>query len=78
MKPYRVMTSAYIVLPEGEPMFSEMATTIELDDEGAGLFVVVSQSGKDEAGKISICPEEWPLIRDAIEQHLRLCKTQEA
>lgn len=66
--------NSVIVLPAGEPIYSEMATTIALEDEAAGLFVVVRQSGKDEAGQISFCHEEWPVIREQIEKMLAVCE----
>lgn len=62
-----------VVVPEGEPLFSEMATTIEITDEG-GEFVLVSQVGRIDVGKITINPEEWPALRAAINRLVRLCR----
>lgn len=73
MAQYETLTKAVMVLPKGEPIFSEMATTVELDDEAAGLFVVVSQDGHDGEGKISICAEEWPLLREQINTMVQVC-----
>lgn len=70
------MTTAVTVLPRGEVIFSEQATTIRLEDEGAGLFVTVSQDGRDGAGKVSFCHQEWPAIREAIEQQMRMCTAE--
>ena len=69
----------WIVLPEGEPIFSERATTIEIDDEAGGEFIRVRQcpDGEPEA-VININPEEWPLIRSAINRAVRLCQENEA
>jgi hypothetical protein len=58
-----------IIHPEGKLIFDEMATTIEIDDEAAGEFVVVRQDDK----AISINPEEWPVIRDAIAEMVSAC-----
>ncbi len=57
------------VMPKGEPIFSERATMIEIDDEAAGEFLVISQDHNlpDYSGKIVINPEEWPSIKSAIE-----------
>ena len=54
------------VLPKDQPLFAEMATRIEIVDEGAGEFVVVSQSGRIE-DDIRIDPVEWPSLKQAVE-----------
>lgn len=64
-----------VVVPKGEPLFSEMATTIEITDEaGGGEFVLVSQVGRVDVGKITINPEEWPALRAAINRLVRQCR----
>lgn len=65
--PYEVLTHSLIVVPEGDPIYSETATTVRLVDEAAGMFVEVEQHGRD-VDKIAIDPEEWPAIRDAIDR----------
>lgn len=45
MKEYEARTLKIVVLPKGEPIFSELATQIEVMDEAAGEFVKVSQMG---------------------------------
>ena len=60
------------VLPKGEPTFSEMATTVTLDSEGAGEFVVLEQTAPD-MGKVAIDPSEWPALRDAIDRMIAEC-----
>lgn len=59
------------VLPEGEPLFSEQAFTVEIDDEAGGEFVVVS----DCDGKIRLSPEEWPALCRAINQMVKECRS---
>jgi hypothetical protein len=71
---YHIITKAILVKPESEPIFSEMATTVSLDDEGAGMFVIVSQHGRLDMGKIVIDPGEWPMLRAAIDQMMSACK----
>ena len=68
----------WIVLPEGEPVFCEQATTIEITDEAGGEFVTVSQQ-RDEpnAQTIKIDRDDWPLIRDAVDAAIKLCKDYE-
>ena len=53
-----------------EGWMSEYATNIEIEDEGAGEFLVISQpfaNVKLSAGGIAITAEEWPSLRAAIE-----------
>ena len=64
-------TLALIVLPDGEPIFCERATRIEIDDEAGGEFVVLRQN---EDGKITIDPSEWPLLRAAINRMVKQCR----
>jgi hypothetical protein len=73
MTEYITHTKSIIVRPKDQPIFSEMATTISLDDEACGLFVVVEQSGHiDRIGKIAIYKVEWPHIRAAIDEMFSL------
>lgn len=66
---YHRVTTAYTVLPKGDPLFSEMATTVRMDDEGGGAFVVLEQChDHGEKGRIRITEEEWPAIRSAVEK----------
>lgn len=63
-----------VLVPDGEPLFSETATTVEIEDEAGGEFVEVSQHGFTDAGKIQINPEEWPALRAAINRMVRECR----
>jgi hypothetical protein len=49
-----------------------MATHVEIEDEAAGEFVVVSQHRDSQIKGVSIEPNEWPAIRAAIESLLGL------
>jgi len=64
------------IVPEGESTFSEQATEIEIGDESAGEFVVISQPSQcgDYAGKITVDAAQWPAIKDAIERLLADCR----
>lgn len=73
MSKYNTRVTRLTVLPEGQPMFSEMATTVEIADEAAGEFVEVTQHGRADIGKIAINPEEWPALRAAINRLIRQC-----
>lgn len=66
------------VVPEGEPIFSELATRIEIADEADGEFVTITQSGLVDFGKIAISPHEWPRMRAAINKMIAECKKWES
>jgi len=70
------IVGSLIVKPHKEPIFSEQATIIALEDEAAGLYVTVTQTHGHP--KIAITAEEWPAIKEAIERMLEVCAGQEA
>ena len=70
---YETRVTCMTVLPDGEPIFSEAATRIEIVDEAAGEYVVVSQCGDNE-GKVQIEPDNWPEIRIAIDAMIKECR----
>lgn len=72
---HEIRTTRLVVLPPGEPLFSEHATTVEIVDEAGGEFVVVEQNCPDHGwvGKVAITPEEWPVLRDAIHRMIADC-----
>ncbi len=74
----KTITTAITVLPAREAINSEMATTISIDDDGGGPFVVVEQHLQNPGAKLSIGIEEWPAIRSAIEQMFESCKELES
>lgn len=73
MTTYETRTIAVIVAPPRETIFSESATTVNIEDDAAGEFVVVSQN-LDGYDKIAITPEEWPAIRAAIDALVADCR----
>lgn len=72
---YESRITRITVAPEKEPLFSELATTITIDDEAAGEFVVVEQNHSAASGKIAINPEEWPALREAIDRMIKECRS---
>ena len=71
MKPLVKQVTRVSVRPEGEPLFSHLNTNIEIDDEAAGQFVVISQvNGHTDDIKrgVAIDRDEWPIIRGAIDE----------
>lgn len=76
---YEVRPYSLIVNQIGEPMFSEMATIVELCDEAAGEFVRVrQQSGHVDAKKqeILINKNEWPALSAAIDCMISHCREE--
>lgn len=65
---YTSTVTTVTVHPRGSGVNDERATVVRLEDEGGGAFVEVEQSGRDDLGKISIDPDEWPEIRRAIDE----------
>ena len=79
MSNYITRTTQVVVLPEDQPIFSELATTVTIVDEGAGEFVEVGQSGHISLGKIVINTNEWPALREAIDMMIaQLCQVEKA
>ena len=75
---YSVRIVEIAVAPVGQPLFSEMATRISIDDEAAGEFVKVTQERghTDYAKSITIDSDEWPVLRDAIEYMIGECRSE--
>jgi len=74
MMEYEIRTLSVLVVPKEQPTFSEYATEIKIADKAAGEFLEVSQCGRTDLGKIWIGPEEWPTLRDAIDQMIKQCR----
>ena len=74
MMDYEIRTLSVLVVPKEQHTFSEYATEIKITDEAAGEFLEVSQCGRKDLGKISISPEEWPALRDAIDRMIKQCR----
>ena len=75
---YDVRVLAIGLIPKGDPVFSERATRIEIEDEAAGEFVKVTQEGghTDLAKWITIEPSEWPKLRESIEYMIGQCRSE--
>lgn len=63
------------VVPKGEHMYSDRATDITIVDEAGGEFIEVEQH-LDGYGKIAINPEEWPVLREAIDKMSKECREE--
>lgn len=67
---YEARVTAVIVNKTDEPIFSETATKIEIDDEAAGEYLKISQDNR----YIQITPEEWPEIKSQIDKMILQCR----
>ena len=78
-KPLIERVVSIVVLPEGDPLFSEMAKRIDITDEAGGEFLEVWQpSGRPDAnGKLQIDPNEWPALRQAIDRMVVECRSND-
>jgi hypothetical protein len=71
---YETRVTTMVVVPTGEPLFSERATEVRITDEAGGEFVEVCQSRGSDLGRIAINPEEWPALRKAIDVQIAVCR----
>jgi len=62
------------IAPHGEAIFCERATSIEIFDDAAGEYLIVSQC-KSELKQIEIDPTEWPIIRKSIDEMINECRS---
>ena len=67
---YETRVTQLTIAPPGQPLFSELAITVTLEDEAAGEFIVIQQHD-DDCGKIAIGPDEWPALKAAVERLLK-------
>jgi hypothetical protein len=71
---YETRITQVVVVPEGEPTSSELATTIQIEDEAEGIeFLSIRQNLKPEA-YVRIYPPEWPMLRAAIDDMMARCR----
>jgi hypothetical protein len=71
----------YHVVPKGESLFSELATLVEIEDLAGGEYVKVTQqstSRQASGQEITIEPEEWPRLREAIDRMIAACQPEKA
>jgi hypothetical protein len=72
---YETRITRMTTVPQGEELFSEQATEIEIVNEAGGEFVVIQQH-YEEYGKIAINPEEWIVLREAIDKMIKECRKE--
>ena len=73
---YITRTIKWAIMPKNEPIFSDRTTEIEIEDEGGGEFVVISQN-QEGYGKVAFDAGEWPFIRAAIDLAVKSCSKED-
>lgn len=69
---YKFRTTEITVHREDDKStISELSTRVSIHDEGGGEFVSVSQVN---IGEIDINPDEWPMLRQAIDEMIKECQ----
>lgn len=66
---YITQITAVNIRPADEPIFSEPATNVEIDDDGAGQFVVIRQDDQ----RIRIDGDVWPIIKETVDKMVKTC-----
>jgi hypothetical protein len=74
---YLARTTRVSIMPEGEPLFSEKCTHVEIQDEAGGEYVVIRQNLGGDNESVSIDPEEWPLIKRSVDEMVANLKQYE-
>lgn len=63
MTAFLMTTMSYSIHPENEsPVFGKGATTVSIDDEAAGAFIVIKQDIPHESGGIALEIDELELV----------------
>lgn len=74
MSELEIRTLSVVVAPKGEAIFSELATTIAINDDAGGEYLVITQGFFGDDCKIKIGKEEWPTLREAIDKMIAECR----
>lgn len=72
---YHTRPISWIVKPESEPIFSEMAIRVSIVDEAGGEFLEITD-GRQQT--IRVDPIEWPELKQTIEAAIKACEQQSA
>ena len=71
---YETRPISWLVGPKDCSIYDDMATTVSIDDEGGGEYVLLRQVGETHDGEIRINPDQWPALKAAIEAALSYVK----
>jgi hypothetical protein len=76
---YECRPIKWAIGPASEPLFSERVTIVSIEDEAGGEFVVIEQqTDQPHDQRIAINPDEWPMLRTAIDYAVQACRDAEA
>lgn len=60
----------------GASLFSELNYSVEIVDEGVGEYVTITGMSQDSDTEVTIAinPEDWPMLREAIDAAIGGCR----
>lgn len=66
------ITSIAVHINDESPIFGESTTTVRIDDDAAGVYIVIDQSGSEDpkTGIVKLDPEELPVIMEVVRRLL--------
>ncbi len=70
---HKIHATRITVAAPGTSIFEDDVLHVDVEDEGGGPFIVVSQLGDAKPNKLRFDVEEWPNIRRAINAIARTC-----
>lgn len=73
-KRYECRATQYSIGPKGGPIYAEGTLRIDIDDEAGGEFISLKQDSLFQDACIRIDPDEWPLVRKAIDRLVKSCR----
>ena len=71
---YEIRLTKLSVIPPSEPIFSEQATHVEIEDEAGGEYISVQQHHEEKRTQIFIDRKQWPQLRVAIDFMIGECR----
>jgi hypothetical protein len=72
---YEARITAMTIIPRGTSIDAEGATVIAIDSDGeGGEFVRIDQRHGRDHGGVEIDPDEWPLVRHALDTLAADCR----
>jgi hypothetical protein len=71
---YEIRVTKLSVMPPSDPIFSEQATHVEIQDEAGGEYLSIQQHHMEERTQIFIDRKQWPPLRDAINFMIGECR----
>lgn len=71
---YETRTTEVAVCRKCDGLWSETATRVRVQSEGAGEFIEIVQVHRTDCGTIGVNRDEWTLLRDAIDKMIGNCR----